>query len=1036
MRTVLLKTISAVLTAGLIFSSTSIQAQELNVPGFSGSINTTLTSGFTARASGRDCELQDGYVYQVDVADIDSTTAQVALGGFTPAQVYAVTRAAHQPITLSRGNKNLAGCGLTAKTDAYGNTASDQINIGNVNSDDGNLNFNQGDIVDATQRFFTSITGRTDSGIGVNLSLAGSVNPVLDITTPHFKKLNEKAENTLNHDLSLLDAYVTGGFETYDGTYVDVTAGRFVTSWGEATFIPVTMNGLVTNAVDLTKLRAPGSAIREALTPTEQISLNFNAGDWGIETYYQFQSETVKLDPAGSFYGNEVAGPGGFQILASGANTMERNLSRSDGCTFTAVILQGLGCNAATVAVHTDVATRDAYSTISLGREAQIGASSTLWNEWTDRGRTQDFGSMAFLGTPGTFIVSDGLSQFTHADTTAAHEFLSDTVYTAANQRANDFLTKATVEVRAHKQKHVYAKDSGQFGLKASRFFDNVGSGVDIGFYFANYHSKVPYARIVGKGGVLAGDHVGIYKTEHRDYVGALASGGDGSGLGHDALNSLMSNADTFAGVSSTLNGGLASTAVDATTLSTDLTGDTLAEAQAFLALANGAFSGGVCGGFTFLSTGHQFLTSASSNTVNEVAAKSFAQELLFGTEVDGMSYHNPTNCLAGGLHAATSTNAYLGYGATLLATITPLNLAEYQFVYPENNKVFGMSFNTNIAGTTVQGEVAYRPNFPLATATGDQINEIGDRSGATAGLTLFAVESYGTTTNKATAITAYKQIVDGVMGAGSFESLVINNRRSSLPFLGVAPDTDYYSTHAIEYDVASFDIGTTTTFSASHPVTVSLGADSAVFLTELASVYIADLNNKKNGFVARGGFNEGNGEHLCLGMFAYTSQSDIDAINAAANASATFTGALTANDARTAEYNIDTTLDIGSRGLTNLGASITDALFGNGSYCEDRMGADHLSATYRLIGSATYNNVGNSAWSMSPSVAFAHDFMGYGPSSLGGFVEDKASLSLSLSAVKNAVSVNLNYVNQLGPNEANTKADMDTVSASVSYSF
>ena len=1032
MRTVIQKTIAAAITAGLIFTTTSIQAQDLNLPGFSGSINTTVTSGFTVRTSERNCELQDGYVKTYTSSDFTST-AQAALGGATAAQAFAGAAATpgKQAAILSQGSKNLAGCAPKAKTDNYGNVATDIINIGNVNSDDGNLNFNQHDVVDATQRFFTSITGTTDSGFGVNLSLAGSVNPVLDFTDPHFKKLNNKAERTLESDLSLLDAYITTSVDTDTG-YLDITAGRFVTNWGEATFIPVTMNGLVTNAVDLTKLRAPGSAIREALTPTEQISLNFDANGWGMEAYLQLQSEEIAIDPAGAFYGNEVAGPGGYQLLASGANTMESNLSRSDGCTFAAIILQGLACNTATVALHTATATRDAYSTISLGREAQINASSTLWNGWMDQGRTQDFGSMAYLGTPTVYIGANLLDKYTHADTADNHSLVSSTIYTASNIKANNFLTKATVEVKANDTKHVYAKDSGQFGLKASKFFDNIGEGLDLGFYFANYHSKIPYARIVGKGGVLAGDHVGVYKTEYRDYAGGLASGGDGSAQGHDALNSLMTNPDTFAGVSSTLNGDLDSTAIDPTTLSENLSGDDLASAQAFIAAANGAWSAGICGGFTVLGAGASHIEGASSSDFTNTAAKGAAQDLTFGAYVDGQMFHNPTNCLGAGLHAATSTQAYLSYGGTLLPAITPLNAATYQFVYPEDNQVFGMSFNTNIDGTTVQGEVTYRPNFPLSTSVGDQINQIGDRSGATAALTAFAVESYGTTTDKATAIATYKGVVDATLGAGTFETLLTDNRRSSLPFISVAPDTDYYADAFIEYDVISFDIGTTTSFSASHPITQSLGADSAVFLTELAAVNINDLNNKTNGFVARGGFNEGNGEHLCLGIWAYQSQADIDAVNTAASANSTLAAVLAGH----AEFNIDYQMDAKSSSLTNIGASITDALFGNGSYCESQMGADALSATYRLIGSATYNNVANSAWSVNPSFAFAHDFYGYGPSSLGGFVEDKAALSLGLTARKNAVSVNLSYVDQLGDDEANTRNDMDTLSASVSYSF
>ena len=43
---------------------------------------------------------------------------------------------------------------------------------------------------------------------------------------------------------------------------------------------------------------------------------------------------------------------------------------------------------------------------------------------------------------------------------------------------------------------------------------------------------------------------------------------------------------------------------------------------------------------------------------------------------------------------------------------------------------------------------------------------------------------------------------------------------------------------------------------------------------------------------------------------------------------------------------------------VTNVGASIVDAVFGNGSYCEAQMGADERSFSYRLIGTATYQQL------------------------------------------------------------------------------
>ena len=122
--------------------------------------------------------------------------------------------------------------------------------------------------------------------------------------------------------------------------------------------------------------------------------------------------------------------------------------------------------------------------------------------------------------------------------------------------------------------------------------------------------------------------------------------------------------------------------------------------------------------------------------------------------------------------------------------------------------------------------------------------------------------------------------------------------------------------------------------------------------------------------------------------------------------------------------------------GVTHLGSSQTDPLFGNGAYCESKNGADDLSMTYRLIGSATYNNIANSAWTFAPSFVWSHDFHGYGPSSMGGFVPGRQSLSLSSNFTKNDMSIGVSYVNQLGDEKDNRAYDKDYISANVSYAF
>ena len=69
---------------------------------------------------------------------------------------------------------------------------------------------------------------------------------------------------------------------------------------------------------------------------------------------------------------------------------------------------------------------------------------------------------------------------------------------------------------------------------------------------------------------------------------------------------------------------------------------------------------------------------------------------------------------------------------ALLGAALGPLNMAEYEFMYPENIKALGVSMNTNVGSTTVQAELTYRPNFPLATSAADQGQQLSDAVGTT----------------------------------------------------------------------------------------------------------------------------------------------------------------------------------------------------------------------------------------------------------------------------------------------------------------
>lgn len=1010
----------------LAIASSFAIAEEINLPGFTGNINTTVSSGLTIRASKNDCLLNDGFSYDAtaDYAGQSASTKGLIANAGNGTGSSVTRNTPYGTLTGLQIGSRQYGC-ATRRGDAYGNMSIDNLPLGSITSDDGRNNFRDfGSVVDATQKIYSEIIGTTDSGISVNASLVGTYNPTMDINAPEFKKLSSAGESQYETDTRILNAYVNIPLDD-----ADITAGRFVTSWGESTFIPIGMNGFVTNALDLTKLRGPGASIRDALMPTEQVSLSFYAGDIGVEVYGQFNAEEVIVDPAGTFFGSDL-----FKGTANDASTIplagafDFEMQYATGCEWLAVgsttssdsdygvVGEGRTCNEATI-THT----RANHSTYNSGELFIQGFQGADTSDWTT-GRTE--------GGAKAMNLADG---HTHTNLLVStvlpfHSTLSDLEGVYDRMKASDYKNNATLTAVANSQKFVYAKDSGQFGVRASGFAD-IGNGIDYGIYFANYHSKVPYLRFVGKKGFFSGDTMSLLLDVAGDLNGAVGDN-NGSIAG-------MSVDNGEAAVTAAVGGDLTnSMGLD----STDATQVTLSKA-----LVN-AMYGNVCSAL-----GKVGLESGQL-AVGAEEGKEFIANLIFGSFVNNELVENANNCYsifdrnASGPFNATATRSQLGAfmfsTAILTGAVAPLNEVTYQFVYPEDNQVFGISGSTVVDGTMVQGELAFRPDFPLATNGWDQVAQIMDVSGVTAGLTAFGVHNttaggaasatIGTSFKAslgafATAVTdAYtaNSILDDEGVAKTWITALRDTKRSSLTPItqATAEASDYNATAYINYDVLSGTLGTTTTFNASHPLTTGLGADSAALLTEFGFVQINDLNDAR-GYVARGsaGFNEGSGQELCLGAFQDLAAAD-----------PTTASSLGINHNFASGYNAL----IGST-YANMGASVVDSLFGNGSYCEGQNGADSFSTTYRVIGTASYFNVNNSPWTMSPRFVWSHDPMGYGPSSLGGFSEGRMTLSLGTSFNKgDSISVDLSYVNELGDEADNLRGDMDYMQASVSYSF
>ena len=213
----------------IFFLATTFQsanAVEVNMPGLSGSLTSTLTSGFSMRVADIDCNLLDGYN-----TDAHKNAGTVAL---------RTARGEDGTLDFISGG-SAEGC-AKARTDTYGNTTNKAIDLGNAQTNDGSLNFDSGSIFSASQSVYSSFTGMTDGGLGIDFSFTASVDPALDINAPAWKAFTDEAKRTFEDDATLLDFYITGS-EDVGNSYIDFSIGKSVTSWGESTFIPVGMNG-------------------------------------------------------------------------------------------------------------------------------------------------------------------------------------------------------------------------------------------------------------------------------------------------------------------------------------------------------------------------------------------------------------------------------------------------------------------------------------------------------------------------------------------------------------------------------------------------------------------------------------------------------------------------------------------------------------------------------------------------------------------------------------------------------------------------
>ncbi len=177
-----------------------------------------------------------------------------------------------------------------------------------INSDNGNLNYDQGDLISNAIKFTSDIAFS-----GPTWGAFFRVNGFYDFENADNDDLSRTAKEFVGEDFRLLDAYVYKDFDI-GNQIASVRLGRQVVSWGESTFIQQGIN--VINPIDVSKIRVAGAELKEAFLPIDMISFSSSITDnLSVEAVYMFEFEQTDPDPAGTYFAtNDFATPGGEYV--------------------------------------------------------------------------------------------------------------------------------------------------------------------------------------------------------------------------------------------------------------------------------------------------------------------------------------------------------------------------------------------------------------------------------------------------------------------------------------------------------------------------------------------------------------------------------------------------------------------------------------------------------------------------------------------------------------------------------------------------
>ena len=522
---------------------------------------------------------------------------------------------------------------------------------GSINTDDGRLNFDQGDLTGGTLKFTSDFTADFTNNLRGFARVNIFYDAVLSNSSSYERgELNDDAAEFATDGIKLLDAYLDYNTE-FLGNPLQVRLGNQVINWGESTFF--FGGNSVFNAIDVAAIRRPGAEIKEALLPVPalyaSIALPF---DLTAEAYVGTWDKFI-VDAGGSPMSNSDLG----NVESGGAKNASNGKLYIGGSSYAGGNL--MNCNR--------------EDSVTAGMTNTVGIMDAIRNNGT--GGVQD-------------CTEDSVGHF--------------------NTRAEIGLLEAGRDGYGYDDARwdmTNPDPDGEesYGL-AVRWYAEALNSTEFGFYYQNYTSRIPYLSVASEGA-----QIGITTTDSvADNVSRmLVAGGQYSycdqGLANPAAGgpaatvSIGNGADDEISDPYNLFGAVQGYVND------DRTDGGVAFGNSFLDLlkvncAISPFDDNANGpsaivGQTPLATSPLVNTSALNTGLGQNGTGGMMNLILAGA----------------GLITMTSEHANSG---TMFLDISPK--ARGVLEYPEDIEKVGMSFNTTLLGWGLQGEVSYSHNFPL----------------------------------------------------------------------------------------------------------------------------------------------------------------------------------------------------------------------------------------------------------------------------------------------------------------------------------